>query len=165
MPTTPVTVFAVDGDLLLALESAFGPPIDSYLRGWQVWLEPVDAPDAPDGLELEYRLHPPGGFAQPVGLDHHFLWDEVVAQVAEGATTLTLGAEQRGLAQVWALLEVFPAFDEDVTAADVRRWAEQTLGRPALAHGDVDHDRLGANFTREGPAFDLPSALRAELGS
>ena len=163
MPTTPVTVFAVDADLLLALEAAFGPPIDSYLRGWQVWLEPVA--DGPDGFELEYRLHPPGGFTQPSGLDHHELWDVVIAQVADGATALTLGTQTRSLAEVWVLLEVFPAFGEDVTADQVRGWAEAALGRPALAAGDVDHDRLGGAFKRRGPDFDLPSALRAALGA
>lgn len=163
MPTSPVAVFAVDGALLQALEAAFGPPIDSYLRGWQVWIEPVA--DDPD-LELEYRLHPPGGFTQPSGLDHHDLWDVVIEQVADGTTDeLRLGDEVRPLGQVWSLLEVFPAFGDGVTAAQVRVHAEQALGVAALAHGDVDHERLGGAFKRRGPEFDLPAALREALGA
>lgn len=161
MPETPVAVFEVDHRLLQALEAAFGPPIDSYLRGWQVWIEPVD--ESAD-LELEYRLHPPGGFAQPAGIDHHDLWDRVIEQVVEGADELHLGQETRRLDEIWTLLEVFPAFGDEVSAQKVREYAERALGRPAAAHGDVDHERLGGAFKRRGPDFDLPAVLRAELG-
>ncbi|MBW3621151.1 MAG: hypothetical protein KY461_12975 [Actinobacteria bacterium] len=170
MAHTPVAIFDVDPDLLLALEGAFGPPIDSYLMGWQVWLVEVAAEDAPDDLELEYRLHPPAGFTQPAGtpdepFSHHDLWDEVMVQVGEGRTRLELGAETRDLAAVWTLLEVYPAFGDTVTPAQVRAWAEQALGRPAVASGEVDHERLGGEWKRRGHAVDLPAALRAELGA
>lgn len=170
MAGTPVALFDVDAELLLALEGAFGPPIDSYLMGWQVWIVEVDAADAPDGLELEYRLHPPAGFEQPAGgegspFSHHDLWDEVLLQVGEGRDVLELGAETRELAGVWVVLEVYPAFGDEVTAAQVRAWAETALGRPAVASGEVDHDRLGGEWKRRGHAVDLPAALRAALGA
>lgn len=162
MPTSPVAVFDVDTGLLEALEAAFGPPIDSYLRGWQVWIEPID-PDKDDPLELEYRLHPPAGFAMPEGLNHHDLWDEVIAQVADGAQTFALGSETRDLADIWVLLEVFPAFGDPLTSGDVRAAAERALGRPARADGDVDHERLGGRFKREGHDADIPAALLEAL--
>ncbi len=169
MATDPVAVFAVDLELLAALESAFGPPIDSYLMGWQVWLVEVEAPDAPEGLELEYRLHPPAGFEQPRGdverpFSHHDLWDEVMAQVGDGRRAFELGVEERDLASLWTLLEVFPAFGDGVSAAQVRGWAEAALGRPALASGEVDHERLGGAWKRLGHAVDLPTALLDALG-
>jgi hypothetical protein len=165
----PVAIFEVDVALLQALESAFGPPIDSYLMGWQVWLVAVDADDAPEDLELEYRLHPPAGFAQPdSGPDrawsHHDLWDEVMIQVADGIHPFSLGAEQRELGSLWTLLEAFPAFGEDVTPEQVRGWAEQALQRDALAAGTVDHERLGGGWKRRGHEVDLPAALRSQLG-
>jgi len=158
VPTSPVAVFDVDTALLEALEQAFGPPIDSYLRGWQVWIEPVD-PDADDAVELEYRLHPPAGFTMPAGLNHHDLWDQVITKVADGATLFALGSETRDLADVWVLLEVFPAFADVMSSADVRATAEQALGRTARADGDVDHERLGGRFKREGHEADIPAAL------
>lgn len=191
MPGTPSCLFEVDETLLLGLEAAFGPPIDSYLRGWQVWLVPVGATGTVPGgaagtgrgagtghgagtpVELEYRLHPPPGFTQPDGLSHHDLWDETVGQLADAVAradeaavdglVLELGTERRDVASLWELLEVFPAFGEEVTPDQVRQWAEAALDRPALAAGYVEHDRLGGAFKRHGPSFDLPGALRAAL--
>ncbi len=163
MADTPVAIFEVNSALLEALEAAFGPPLDSYLMGWQVWLVEVEAPDAPPDCELEYRLHPPGDFTQPAGLSHHDLWDEVMVQVADGIHPVRCGEETRSVASLWTLLEVFPAFGEDVTAEQVRRWSQDALGRAALAAGDVDHERIGGRYTR-GRVRDLPQALRAALG-
>lgn len=159
----PVAIFDVDVELLLALERALGPPIDSYLMGWQVWLEPVEDPD--QDVELEYRLHPPGGFEQPAGLSHHELWDEVIEQVAAGRDTFELGDETRDLDGLWVLLEVYPGFGGDIAPAQVREWAEAVLGRPALACGEVDHRRLEGRFRDEQHEADLPAALRETLGA
>lgn len=163
MPTTPVAIVDVDRALLEALEEAFGPPIDSYLMGWQVWL--VDTEIAGADVTLEYRLHPPAGFAQPHGLDHHDLWTEVIVQLADGdGEQLTLGDEQRRLTEVFDLLEVYPAFGEDLSARDVAGHVESSLGRAPRAAGDVDHERLGGRWKRQRHDFDLPNALRAALG-
>lgn len=164
MARTPIAIFDVDLELLTRLESALGPPLDSYLMGWQVWLDEVEGGGAGEEVELEYRLHPPAGFAQPSGLSHHDLWDEVIVQVADGVHPFTLGEETRDLASLWVLLEVFPAFGEDVTAEGVRHRAETRLRTEALAAGEVDHDRLGGAWKRKGHEADLPSALRAALG-
>jgi hypothetical protein len=161
--TDPVAIFDVDVDLLRALEGALGPPIDSYLMGWQVWI--VEPGAGSDGVELEYRLHPPPGFRQPAGLSHHDLWDEVMVQVADGRHPFRLGDETRDLASLWTLLEVFPAFGDDVEPAALRTRAESSLGRPALAAGRVDHERLGGVWKRGGHEADLPGALRAALGA
>lgn len=161
MPGTPTVIADVDRDVVLALERRLGPPIDSYLNGWQVWIEPMAADEG--APELECRLHPPVGFTQPRGLSHHDLWDEVVAQLADGAEHLRLGDEQRHLRDVWTLLEVFPAFGDDVTVTDLGSWAERELGVTALGSGQVDHARLGGRFRRRGHDFDLAGALRAAL--
>lgn len=164
MSRDPTCLFRCDPGLLLALEESFGPPIDSYLMGWQVWIEPTPMPDLPTAVELEYRLHPPSHFRQPEGLSHHDLWDAVVEQVVAGRKRLRLGEEERSLDEVWRLLEVYPAYGEDLTPGALRDAAEAALGRPALAAGYVDHERLGARWKREKGTFDLPSALLAEFG-
>ncbi len=165
MGSDPICVFAADADLVLALEAAYGPPIDSYLNGWQVWLEPSGLRDADDEpIEFEHRLHPPAGFEQPAGLSHHDLWDEVVTQLADGAEVLELGAEQRRLEEVWRLLEVYPAFGHELRPDQVRSEVEAALGRPALGAGHVDHGRLGSRWKRTSGRFDLAGALLDELG-
>ncbi len=162
MPRTPVAIFDVDTTLIEALESALGPPIDSYLMGWQVWL--VDA-EEPQGLTLEYRLHPPAGFEMPAGFDHHDLWDAVVTQLAEGADRVTLAQDTRALGEIWDLLEVYAAFYDDAPSADdIRRRAEEALGVACGAFGEVDHERLGGRWRRQRHQFDLPNALREALG-
>ena len=176
---TPVAVFAVDGELLLRLEATFGPPLDSYLNGWQVWLEeltednlPEGVPEPVDEVTLEFRLHPPVGFEQPEGLSHHDLWDEVVVPLADARAEgepfpdgFALGAETRRLEEVWTLLEVFPAYGEDVTPDLVRMWAQAWLGRMPVGVGRVDHATLGGRWKREGNRFDLAGAIRQSLGA
>ncbi|HEX2026822.1 MAG TPA: hypothetical protein VHF25_02350 [Nitriliruptorales bacterium] len=163
-PGSPVCVFRVDRSLLETLEAALGPPIDSYLNGWQVWIEPAELHPGDDPVEFEYRLHPPHGFRQPEGLSHHDLWDAVVEQLADGADRLMLGREHRTLPQLWVLLEVYPAFGERHTPGDVGAVAERMLGRAPLACGYVDHARLGSIWKRHKGGVDLPGALLAELG-
>ncbi|MDQ3931924.1 MAG: hypothetical protein M3252_03675 [Actinomycetota bacterium] len=121
-------------------------------------------PGSLTSVELEYRLHPPPQFRQPQGLSHHDLWDAVIEQIVAGKEHLRLGEEERSLEEVWRLLEVYPAFGEDPTPEALRDAAEAVLGRPALAAGYVDHERLGARWKREQGTFDLPSALLAEFG-
>lgn len=171
MADDPTCVFRCDVGLLGALERALGPPIDSYLNGWQVWIQPLDeiADRLPEeagtrvDVELEWRLHPPVGFAQPEGLSHHDLWDEVIRQVAAGAERLELGSETRVLEEVWVLLEVYPAFGT-LGVEELRSVAEAVVGREATAAGRVDHGRLGGRWKRTKGAFDLPGALLEELG-
>jgi hypothetical protein len=154
----PTCVFRVDSGLIEALERAFGPPVDSYLSGWQVWLE-----GAGEDIELEYRLHPPGGFRVPEGLHPEELWDRVTGQLAEGRERLRLGDRELSLEDVWALLEVYPAFGDPLTPEELRVLSETVLGRPALAAGYVDHRRLGKHWERGRGHFDLPAALLEEL--
>lgn len=163
----PTCVFAVDIELIEALEAVLGPPIDSYLNGWQVWIEPLEtlgrSPE--DDVQLEYRLHPPAGFTQPRGLSHHDLWDTVVEQIAEGRDRFVVGDEQRSLAELWVLLEVYPGFGEELSPSVLRGAVERVLGRPALACGAVDHARLGNLWKRTKGDVDLPGALLDELGA
>lgn len=159
MTGDPTCVFGCDAALVRTLDSVLGPPIDSYVFGWQVWLHP----DA-GGADLEYRLHPPAAFRMPVGVSHHDLWDLVVTQLAEGNAPLHLGSERRTLDSVWSVLEVYPAYGDPRTPEEVQAAAEATLGRSALAAGTVDHDRLGARWKDAPGRYDLPGALLAELG-
>jgi hypothetical protein len=165
MSLDPTCLFDVDEDLILTLEATFGPPIDSYLSGWQVWIEPSGLVGR-DGepVELEHRLHPPAGFRVPEGISHHDLWDAAVEQIAAGERVLRLGEEERRVQELWVLLEIYPGFGDPLTPDDLRRDVEARLGRAALAAGHVDHGRLGARWKRSKGAYDLAGALREQLG-
>lgn len=165
MASDPTCLFAVDAELVTTLERVYGPPIDSYLNGWQVWVEPCELLDEEgEEVQLELRLHTPAGFSQPEGISHHDLWDAVIEQLVTGAEALELGDETRRLDELWVLLEVYPAFGDEVAPDELARVVTADLGRPPLAAGQVDHGRLGAAWKRTKGRFDLAGALLDELG-
>ncbi|MEX0659871.1 MAG: hypothetical protein WD080_12125 [Egibacteraceae bacterium] len=141
---TPTCAYPVDAALLELLDAHLGPPLDSYVRGWQVWLEP----NGPGEQTLEWRLHPPAGFVMPRGVNPHDLFDVVLQGIAEPGDDFPAGQERRRLDQVWEALEVFPAFPEPtlptITPPSLVEAATAALGgrRPDVA-GHVDHARLG----------------------
>lgn len=159
----PTCVYRVDAALVEALDARLGPPLDSYVRGWQVWLEDHGPRDA----TLEWRLHPPAGFAMPRGVDPHDLFGEVLAGLADAddpdAEALALGEERRPLAGVWEVLEVFPTFGDPAEPAEIVAAAVSVLGRRADAAGQADHARLGDLFKGRAGDFSVGQALLAAL--
>lgn len=161
---TPTCVYRVDPGLIETLDAQLGPPLDSYVRGWQVWLEP----NGPDGETLEWRLHPPAGFTMPKGVNPHDLFDLVLQGLADvgdpGGDPLALGKERRPLSAVWEVLEVYPAFpDPEQPAVAPDALAEATAaalgGRRPDAAGLVDHARLGDLWKGKKGDFSLSAAL------
>lgn len=160
---TSTCVYRVDAALVELLDERLGPPLDSYVRGWQVWLEP----HGPEGETLEWRLHPPAGFRMPRGVNPHDLF-EVVLQGLSAADTpdredFAAGKERRTLAQTWEVLEVFPTFGDPITADELARIAGEVLGRAPDAAGVVDHERLGDRFKASGGDYSVGQALLAAL--
>jgi hypothetical protein len=160
--TTPTCAYQVDAGLIELLDTRLGPPLDAYVMGWQVWLEE----HGPRGITLEWRLHPPAGFRMPRKVNHNDLFDVVlqgIAAVDDPATqAFPAGAEERTLAQVWEALEVFPAFDDPATPAELVDAATTALGgrRPDTA-GEVDHARLGDLWKGSRGGFSVGQALLA----
>ena len=160
---TPTCVWRVDADLVERLDRHLGPPLDSYVRGWQVWLEP----HGPAGERLEWRLHPPARFRMPRGVNPHDLFEVVLQGVigVEGPSQpFSAGREQRTLDQVWEVLEVFPADGDPVdTAALTAVTAARLGGRLPDAAGRVDHDRLGDLWKARRGDFSVGQALLTAL--
>jgi hypothetical protein len=161
----PTCVWRVTPALIERLETQLGPPLDSYVRGWQVWLEP----NGPQGVTLEWRLHPPAGFAMPRGVDPHDLFDVVSQALAEAqdpaaGEALALGHEARPLPAVWEVLEAFPAFDDDVELAALIGCVTRALDgwAPDVA-GQADHARLGDLWKSAKGDFSVGQALLAQL--
>ena len=160
----PTCVYRVDAALVELLDERLGPPLDSYVRGWQVWLEP----HGPDGETLEWRLHPPGGFRMPRGVNPHDLFEVVLQGLSstdgdhEGA--FEVGRERRHLGEIWEVLEVFPTFGDDIGGTDVLTGiVTRVLGRPPDAAGLVDHGRLGDLYKAKGGDFSVGRALLEAL--
>lgn len=164
MPGTPTCVYRVDPALIEALDACLGPPLDSYVRGWQVWLEN----NGPGDERLEWRLHPPARFRMPRGVNPHDLFDVVLQGIAEAADpaadAFAAGKEQRTLAQIWEVLEVFPADGDRIEPAALAEAAGAALGgrRPDGA-GLADHDRLGDLWKGRHGDFSVGAALLAAL--
>ncbi|CAN5146864.1 MAG: hypothetical protein H0V93_12435 [Euzebyales bacterium] len=163
MAEVPTCAYRVDAELVELLDAQLGPPLDSYVRGWQVWLDD----SGPDGETLEWRLHPPARFRMPRGVNPHDLFDVVLQGIAaEGEDgAFAAGGEQRRLDEVWEVLEVFPAFglvpgpDGLVAAAT----AALDGRRPDVA-GLADHERLGDLWKGKRGDFSVGRALLAQLG-
>lgn len=161
---TPACVYRVDPALVELLDARLGPPLDSYVRGWQVWLRD----DGPGGEALEWRLHPPARFRMPRGVDPHDLFNVVLqglADIDEPAAAFSAGKERRTLTEVWEVLEVFPAFTADVEVDALATTATAVLGgRAPDGAGLVDHDRLGDRWKGTRGDFSVGAALLADLG-
>lgn len=159
----PTCVWRVTPALVERLDARLGPPLDSYVRGWQVWLEA----HGPEGITLEWRLHPPAGFAMPRGVDPHDLFDVVVqglADAAEPATEpLPLGREARPLGAVWEVLEAFPAFDRADLDPLIDSVTTALDGWPPDVAGHADHARLGDLWKGAKGDFSVGRALLDQL--
>ena len=157
---TATCVYRVDPALVEALDMHLGPPLDSYVRGWQVWLED----NGPAEERLEWRLHPPARFRMPAGVNPHDLFEVVLDGLAAAddpaADDFPAGKERRTLAQVWEVLEVFPAFDDVIPPEALANAVAAALGgRRPDASGRADHDRLGDLWKGRRGDFSVGAAL------
>jgi hypothetical protein len=161
---TPTCAYRVDAALIELLDTRLCPPLDSYVRGWQVWLED----NGPAGVRLEWRLHPPAGFRMPRKVNPHDLFDVVLQGLADcgdpDTDAFPAGEERRTLRETWEALEVFPAFDDEVAVAELVACAAAALGgrRPDVA-GHVDHGRLGDLWKGSKGDLSVAEVLLGEL--
>src|SRR5688572_4316860 len=161
---TPTCVYRVDPALIETLDARLGPPLDSYVRGWQVWLEH----NGPNGERLEWRLHPPARFRMPAGVNAHDLFDVVIQGLADvadpAAHAFAAGREARSVARTWEVLEVSPAAGDATEPAALAAAASTALGgRAPDAYGRADHDRLGDLWKGRRGDFSVGAALLAAL--
>lgn len=160
----PTCVWRVEPALVERLDARLGPPLDSYVRGWQVWLEP----NGPGEVTLEWRLHPPAGFAMPRDVNPHDLFDVILQGLAEAddpaRDPLPAGRETRTLGGVWEVLEAYPAFDEDVDLDRLTACVTDALGQwPPDVAGHADHARLGDLWKGAKGDFSVGRALLEQL--
>ena len=163
---TATCAYRVDPTLVELLDRHLGPPLDSYVRGWQVWLEP----NGPAGETLEWRLHPPARFRMPRGVNPHDLFDVVLQALVEQSEeapiepVLTLAGEQRRLEDVWEVLEVFPTYNDEIEPAALADAAAVALGgRAPDVAGLVDHARMGDEWKGRRGDYSVGAVLLSSL--
>jgi hypothetical protein len=159
---SPAALWRVSSDLVLAVDDHLGSPVDGYVNGTQTWL----TDDGPGGATLEWRLHPVGGYAPPLGVTPYDLWDEVIAGLRTGASpdALPLGRHRRSLDSLWEGLECFPVYGAEVEPAVLAGAAGTALGMAPAAAGLVDHDRIGDAWERSQRRASIVEMLADELG-
>jgi hypothetical protein len=144
-------------EVISALDTRLGQPVDSYLNGSQTWFTGEEH-------TLEWRLHPVASFALPRGLSHYDLWERVVDGLHAGeGEALALGEETRSLESLWDGLECFPAYGDDLEPATLARRATELLGLAPGLSGLVDHDRIGDEWEHANGAVSIARLLANQL--
>lgn len=152
-PPLATCVWDLDAELVIALHQRIGSPVDSYANGSQTWLRG----DGPDGVPVEWRLHPRPDFARPGQMSSYHLFPTVAAALARG--------EEPDIdpAAIWTGLEVAPAYGDEVPPEALAASLTAVLGRAPDAFGRVDRDALGRAWERSGGRLDVIARLRELL--
>lgn len=148
-------VWKISSELIVALDDRFGPPVDSYVNGSQVWLRE----DGPGDIAVEWRLHPVAGYERPTGIDTHEVFELI-------ATALATAKEPPAYPhQLWEGLEAYAAYGDDVEPATLAPACAASIGALPDAAGLVDHSRIGDDWERSGGNTSIVAGLLAELRS
>lgn len=150
---TPTCVWRTTPDLVVALDDRFGEPVDAYVNGSQVWLRD----DGPNGLTIEWRLHPVAGYQRPGDVGTYEVFSAVALALATGATP-PAPAEQ-----LWDGLEAFAAYGDEIEPAVLAAAATEALGIAPDASGVVDHAAVGDEWERSAGAVSIIDALLRQL--
>ena len=150
----PTCVWRATPELVVALDSRFGEPVDAYVNGSQVWLRD----DGPGGITLEWRLHPVAGFERPAITNTYDLFPSIALAIAQGDEPLA------PVEALWDGLEAFAAYGDEVEPATLAAAVTDALGIAPDAAGLADHERIGDDWERTGARISVVSALLDQLG-
>ncbi len=154
---TATAIWRISPELIHAIDSGLGLPVDSYLNGSQTWFtgEPV----------LEWRLHPCAGYQPPGELSPYDLWELVTDALTQGAdpSALPLGGSALALTDLWDGLECFPAYGDELEPATVVRRAAEHVALAPTASGLVDHGAVGDAWESSGGAVSIIELLERQL--
>lgn len=150
-------IWPISPQLVVALDDRFGEPTDTYVNGSQVWLRD----DGPDGLTVEWRLHPVAGYVKPKGVPT----SDVFGRVALALALAQEGAQPAEPSTLWDGLEAFPAFYDEIPVDVLREVVVRTLGIEPSAVGEVDHEKIGDAWERDAGRRSVIDDLRQQLGA
>ncbi len=152
---TATCVWRTSADVVLALQDRFGDPLDSYVNGSQVWLRD----DGPNGVTLEWRLHPVAGYERPAGLQTLDVFPSVLFALRNG------DVPPAAPESLWGGLEAFAAYGDDIEPATLSAAASASLGIAPDGSGLVDHRSVGDQWERSGGATSIADALLEQLSA
>ena len=150
-------MWRISAELIAALDTKLGDPLDAYVNGSQTWLEE----NGPNGITVEWRLHPRANYQRPQGIDTYGVFRAAADGDIEPAT-------------LWDGLEAFPAYENDnsnnadvgnrtTTVADLRAAATAALGVEPTAWGMVDHAPIGDEWERTAGGISIVDRLLDQL--
>jgi hypothetical protein len=152
----PTCVWRARPELVVALDERFGPPVDAYVNGSQVWLRDTGL-RGPAEITIEWRLHPVAGFRPPEGTGTYDLFEVTADALARGRPG------PAPLDRLWDGLEAFAAYGDEVEPATLASACTDDLGLAPDAAGLVDHGRIGDEWERTGGKVSIVEALLREL--
>lgn len=138
---------------MTALEAALGDPVDAYVNGSQVWIDE----EGPDGIAIEWRLHPVATYEKPAGMTTSYLF----AAIVDGCAGET--PEQIDPASLWDGVEAFAAYDDAVELDTLKAWAIQRIGLEPTAAGLVDHEVIALAWERAERRRSIVDDLLAQI--
>lgn len=77
----PTAIWKCSPELIAALDSRLGEPVDTYVNGSQVWIRD----DGPSGATIEWRLHPVASYTRPKGFTTYNVFSRIALQCARAA--------------------------------------------------------------------------------
>lgn len=140
--------------VIVALDDRFGEPVDAYVNGSQVWLRE----DGPNGMTLEWRLHPVAGYRRPSGVGTYEVFSAVALALGTG------GPAPAPLEDLWEGLEVFAAYDDEIEPLPLATAASGALGIEPDAFGLVDHGPIADEWERTAGSVSVIEDLFRQLG-
>jgi hypothetical protein len=152
---TPTVLWLATPHLITNLDDRFGEPVDAYVNGSQVWVRD----DGPEGLSVEWRLHPVAGYRRPTDVDTYDIFSATALALAEGQEP------PLPLENLWDGLEAFPAYEEEIEPAVLAAAVAEAIGIPPDASGLVDHDVIGDEWERTAGGISIVRRLLAQLRS
>jgi len=151
----PTCVWLISPELLVALDQRFGEPVDAYVNGSQVWLRD----DGPDGITVEWRLHPVAGYRRPEGVGTYDIFSASALAAALGEPP---PAPPESL---WDGLEAFPAHGDETEPQLLRAAATEALTLAPAASGLVDHEVISEQWEKGSGRVSIIEALLHQLSS
>ncbi|HEX3393598.1 MAG TPA: hypothetical protein VHS52_03635 [Acidimicrobiales bacterium] len=148
----PSCVWRATPEVVTALDGRFGPPIDAYVNGAQVWLR-----DGPAGATIEWRLHPVAGYRRPPGVGTYEVFEAVADALAQA------GPPPAPLDRLWDGLEAFPAYGDEVEPVPLAAACTQELGRAPDLSGLVDHEAIATQWESTQGSTSIVAALFTQL--
>ena len=151
----PTCLWRLRPEVVIALDERFGEPVDAYVNGSQVWLRE----DGPNGITLEWRLHPVAGFERPPGVTTHDLFPSIALALETGDEPVTAPES------LWDGLEAFAAYDDEVEPATLAAATADSIGIAPDATGLVDHESIADAWEATDGRISIVHALLDQLGA